>query len=80
MLRLASIRPKAVKFPIRAEVILNSTVIPVALSNAFFDLGENKLQFFTGVFAYWVKRMLAAIADVVFIANIVNDTLTRNVG
>jgi hypothetical protein len=35
MLRLASIRPKAVKFPIRAEVILNSTVIPVALSNAF---------------------------------------------
>jgi hypothetical protein len=45
-----------------------------------FDLGENKLQFFTGVFAYWVKRMLAAIADVVFIANIVNDTLTRNVG
>jgi hypothetical protein len=42
-------------------------------------LGGDNLKLFTGVFAYLVNRVLAAIADFVFISNIVNDMLTRNV-
>ena len=45
-----------------------------------FDLGGDKFKLFVGVFTDLVKRMLAAIADFIFITNIVNDTLTRNVG
>jgi hypothetical protein len=44
-----------------------------------FDLCRDKLDFLIGVFANLMQRELAANADLIFIGDIVDNGLTRNI-